>query len=45
MAYIVLVKPRFDASYWGLEHALPLLGKEVHSAERLPAVAGAVDWS
>ncbi|ORV44027.1 B12-binding domain-containing radical SAM protein [Mycobacterium conspicuum] len=27
MADIVLVNPRFDVSYWGLEHALPLLGK------------------
>jgi radical SAM superfamily enzyme YgiQ (UPF0313 family) len=26
-ADIVLVNPRFDPSYWGLEHALPLLGK------------------
>jgi radical SAM superfamily enzyme YgiQ (UPF0313 family) len=28
MADIVLLNPRFDASYWGLEHALPLLGKK-----------------
>ncbi|MEO2195749.1 MAG: hypothetical protein ABGY72_06620 [bacterium] len=27
MADIVLVNPRFDASYWGLEHALPFFGK------------------
>ena len=27
MAEIVLVNPRFEVSYWGLEHALPLLGK------------------
>ena len=27
MADIVLVNPRFQVSYWGLEHALPLLGK------------------
>ena len=26
-ADIVLINPRFEASYWGLEHALPLLGK------------------
>jgi radical SAM superfamily enzyme YgiQ (UPF0313 family) len=26
-ADIVLVNPRFEASYWGLERALPLLGK------------------
>src|ERR1700761_6231294 len=24
MAHIVLINPRFEASYWGLEHALPL---------------------
>jgi radical SAM superfamily enzyme YgiQ (UPF0313 family) len=26
-AEIVLINPRFEASYWGLERALPLLGK------------------
>jgi radical SAM superfamily enzyme YgiQ (UPF0313 family) len=30
MADIVLVNPRFDVSYWGLEHALPLLGKKAN---------------
>ena len=25
MAEIVLINPRFEASYWGLEHALLLL--------------------
>ncbi|BBZ10521.1 B12-binding domain-containing radical SAM protein [Mycobacterium branderi] len=28
MADIVLVNPRFEVSYWGLEYALPLLGKK-----------------
>ena len=28
MAEIVLINPRFQVSYWGLEHALPLLGKK-----------------
>lgn len=28
MLDIVLVNPRFEISYWGLEHALPLLGKK-----------------
>ncbi len=28
MADIVLLNPRFDVSYWGLEHALPLFGKK-----------------
>ena len=30
MAKIVLINPRFEASYWGLEHALPLLGKRAN---------------
>ena len=28
MADIVLINPRFEVSYWGMEHALPLLGKK-----------------
>ena len=27
MADIVLINPRFDISFWGLEHALPFIGK------------------
>jgi radical SAM superfamily enzyme YgiQ (UPF0313 family) len=27
VADIVLINPRFEPSYWGLEHAMPLLGK------------------
>lgn len=30
MADIVLVNPRFEVSYWGLEHALPLTGKRAN---------------
>src|SRR4051812_33650444 len=30
MAEIVLVNPRFEVSYWGLEHALPLLHKRAN---------------
>jgi hypothetical protein len=30
MADIVLINPRFEVSYWGLEHALPLLGKKAN---------------
>lgn len=30
MAEIVLVNPRFEVSYWGLEYALPLLGKRAN---------------
>ena len=28
MADIVLITPKFEVSYWGLEHALPLMGKK-----------------
>src|SRR5213075_1914114 len=27
MADIILINPRFEISFWGLEHALPLIGK------------------
>src|SRR5215831_9065591 len=30
MAEVVLINPRFEVSYWGLEHALPLLGKNAN---------------
>ncbi len=30
MADIVLINPRFEVSYWGIEHALPLLGKRAN---------------
>ncbi len=30
MADIVLINPRFKVSYWGLEHALPFLGKRAN---------------
>jgi radical SAM superfamily enzyme YgiQ (UPF0313 family) len=30
MASIVIINPRFEASYWGLEHALPLFGKRAN---------------
>ena len=30
MADIVLVNPKFEASYWGLEHALPFFGKRAN---------------
>ena len=30
MAEIVLITPRFEASYWGLEHALQLFGKRAN---------------
>lgn len=30
MADIVLVNPRFDVSYWGMEHALPIMGKRAN---------------
>ncbi len=30
MADIVFVNPRFEVSYWGLEHAMPLFGKKAN---------------
>ncbi len=30
MADVVLINPRFDVSFWGLEHALPLIGKRAN---------------
>lgn len=30
MADIVLINPRFEASFWGMEYALPLLGKRAN---------------
>src|SRR5215210_6751073 len=30
MADIVLINPRFEVSYWGMEHTLPFLGKRAN---------------
>jgi radical SAM superfamily enzyme YgiQ (UPF0313 family) len=30
MADIVIINPKFELSYWGMEHALPLLGKRAN---------------
>ncbi len=30
MADIVIINPRFEASYWGMDHALPLFGKSAN---------------
>jgi radical SAM superfamily enzyme YgiQ (UPF0313 family) len=30
MATIVLINPRFEVSYWGFQHALPILGKKAN---------------
>ena len=30
MADIVLINPRFEVSYWGLEHSMPLVGKRAN---------------
>jgi radical SAM superfamily enzyme YgiQ (UPF0313 family) len=30
MAEIVLINPRFDPSFWGMEHAMPLFGKKAN---------------
>ena len=40
MADIVLINPRFEISYWGMEHALPFLGiKAVMPVAGLPLLA------
>jgi hypothetical protein len=30
MADIVLINPRFEVSYWGMENALPFMGKRAN---------------
>src|SRR5260370_42064170 len=30
MATIAIINPRFEVSYWGMEHALPLLSKRAN---------------
>ena len=30
MADIVLINPKFEVSYWGMEHALPYIGKRAN---------------
>ncbi|GGF08979.1 B12-binding domain-containing radical SAM protein [Aliidongia dinghuensis] len=40
MADIVLINPRFEVSYWGLEHAMPYFGKRaVFPVAALPLLA------
>lgn len=40
MADIVLISPKFEISFWGLEHALPLLGKRANMpVAALPLIA------
>ena len=40
MADIVLISPRFEMSYWGLEHALPLMGRRANMPPAaLPLIA------
>src|SRR5271166_7096141 len=40
MADIVLINPRFEISYWGLEHAVPFLGaKAAMPVANLPLLA------
>jgi radical SAM superfamily enzyme YgiQ (UPF0313 family) len=41
MARICLINPRFPTSFWGLDHALPLLGKKANMPSlALPVLAG-----
>ena len=30
MADIVIINPRFEPSYWGMDHALPFMGKRAN---------------
>lgn len=30
MADIVIINPRFEPSYWGMDHALPFMGKSAN---------------
>ncbi|MDP9137008.1 MAG: B12-binding domain-containing radical SAM protein [Pseudomonadota bacterium] len=40
MASIVLINPKFEISFWGLEHALPLMGKRANMpVAALPLIA------
>jgi radical SAM superfamily enzyme YgiQ (UPF0313 family) len=40
MAHIVLINPRFEVSFWGLEHAMPFFGKRaVFPVAALPLLA------
>ena len=40
MANIVLINPKFEISFWGLEHALPLIGKRANMpVAALPLIA------
>src|SRR5258708_203854 len=41
MARICLINPRFQTSFWGLNHAMPLLGKKSNMPVlALPVLAG-----
>jgi Mg2+ and Co2+ transporter CorA len=40
VATIILVNPKFDVSFWGMEYAMPLLGKRsVMPVAALPLLA------
>ena len=46
MADIVLINPRFELSYWGLEYALPLLGKRANlPSSCLPLLAALTPYA
>ncbi len=43
MAHIVLINPRFEVSFWGMEHALPFMGKRASMpVSALPLLAALV---
>ena len=43
MADIVLINPRFEVSYWGLEHALKLLTNDEQAKKAKPAIDAALE--
>ena len=40
MADIVIINPRFDISFWGLEHCMPLFGKRANLPVACLGLAG-----
>ncbi len=41
--YRKFINPRFEVSYWGMEHALPFMGKRANFAGGLSSLAGGAD--
>ena len=43
MADIVIINPRFEPSYWGMDHALPFMGKSANLPVASLPLAGRTD--